>query len=145
VESCSLLRSVTGRFQHMDTWNVDSFRDFLFESGCVGNGRYARAIGTLREIFEPSDVLIALFDEIVEDPLRFIRAIEAFLDLPPIEYDQNNLAQARNLTRPSTLNEAFLAAALPLVQDELRALEQLRFPVPPAWEAEATFAQLRRN
>ncbi len=88
---------------------------------------------TLDDNFDPAHYRVLLYDDIETQPLSVLAAIEALLEIEPGRYDTAKLAMRHNEGPPHPLPAAFIAAARPIVEAELEALDKQRFGAPAAW------------
>jgi hypothetical protein len=123
----------TGAFAQLAEWQEADFRGFLALPEIASHGRYAYVLDTLDQNFDRGDYHILMFEDIETIPDSVLAGIEAFLGISPGVYNQTSLVEHHNMGPQYAMPQAFAAAAKPMVEIELAALDARGFPIPLAW------------
>jgi len=123
----------TGHQAELAHWDEAAFSHFLARPEIASHAQYALVLRTLDDNFDPAHYRVLLYDDIETQPLSVLAAIEALLEIEPGRYDTAKLAMRHNEGPPHPLPAAFIAAARPMVEAELEALDKQRFGAPAAW------------
>ncbi len=123
----------TGAFAQLAKWQEADFRKFLALPEIAGHGRYAHVLDMLDQNFDQEDYHILMFEDLEMIPDSALAGIETFLGIAPGVYNPSSLVKRHNMGPEYAMPQAFAAAAKPLVEIELAALDARDFPVPLAW------------
>jgi hypothetical protein len=108
---------------------------FFANEAMLRHGRYTTTIDAIRRGLGAEHLLIAHFDDLVSNPLAFLRRIETFLGLKPCDYlDFPSFTKRVNPTETSEPPVEFLRRAIPFATEELRLLRRIGLEYPPCWD-----------
>ncbi len=123
----------TGGFVRLADWGEAEFKVFLALPEIADYARYARVLAALEQNLDADQYHLIIHDEIESAPRGVLAGIEAFLGIPAGTYDPANLVERHNSGPRHAMPRAFAAAARPMIERELAALDARSFTVPAAW------------
>ena len=96
----------------------------------------------LTNTLSPEERLVVFDDDIAQSPHEVLVGIETFLGIPARDRDINDLSVRHNLGPEAPVPAGFVAAAKPIVERELAALDASGFEFPASWRESCETASI---
>lgn len=128
---CTLRDPVSRLYSHYRLrthygWTKSTFAEFVeTDSLATESNRYAHYIGAWRKRFGAERIMIALYDDLEDDPQRFLDSICKFIGIAPIALQDSPLLTKRVNRVTYIPRSSWLASRSRRLQDRLRARKAL--------------------
>ncbi len=107
------------------SWSEERFSEFIQKPFIWENCQYADKIAMMRKCLPADSFKLFYFEDLVSNPVVYLRKLEDFLDIGNMDYGSMELDKPINVSKKIPMPDAYKVAATRLLQPEIEKLHNL--------------------
>jgi len=122
-----------GREIDFASWSEEKFLEFIEKPFIWENCQYADKIEMMRKCLKPDSFKLFYFEDMVSNPIVYLRKLEDFLGIGNMDYASMALDQPVNVSKKISMPDAFRNVAMKKLKNEIEKLAAIGVAPHQAW------------